>query len=159
MSEIIIDGRKIGPEHPLYMVAELSANHNGKLQKALDTITKAKACGADAVKLQTYTADTMTIDSDHEDFCIQGGLWDGYKLYDLYKEAETPFEWHKTMFDHARKIGITCFSTPFDETAVNLATAIKNCINPENNRNYSRNISNVKKKYSWSRFVKKINIS
>ena len=120
MSEIIIDGRKIGPEHPLYMVAELSANHNGKLQKALDTITKAKSCGADAVKLQTYTADTMTIDSDHEDFCIQGGLWDGYKLYDLYKEAETPFEWHKTMFDHARKIGITCFSTPFDETAVNL---------------------------------------
>ena len=120
MSEIVIDGRKIGPEHPPYMVAELSANHNGKLQKALDTITKAKACGADAVKLQTYTADTMTIDSDHEDFCIQGGLWDGYKLYDLYKEAETPFEWHKTMFDHARKIGITCFSTPFDETAVNL---------------------------------------
>ena len=120
MSEIVIDGRKIGPEHPPYMVAELSANHNGKLQKALDTITKAKACGADAVKLQTYTADTMTIDSDHEDFCIQGGLWDGYKLYDLYKEAETPFEWHKTIFDHARKIGITCFSTPFDETAVNL---------------------------------------
>jgi len=120
MSEIVIDGRKIGSEHPPYMVAELSANHNGKLQKALDTITKAKACGADAVKLQTYTADTMTIDSDHEDFCIQGGLWDGYKLYDLYKEAETPFEWHKTMFDHARKIGITCFSTPFDETAVNL---------------------------------------
>ena len=120
MSEIVIDGRKIGPEHPPYMVAELSANHNGKLQKALDTITKVKACGADAVKLQTYTADTMTIDSDHEDFCIQGGLWDGYKLYDLYKEAETPFEWHKTMFDHARKIGITCFSTPFDETAVNL---------------------------------------
>jgi len=120
MSEIVIDGRKIGPEHPPYMVAELSANHNGKLQKALDTITKAKACGADAVKLQTYTADTMTIDSDHEDFCIQGGLWDGYKLYDLYKEAETPFEWHKIMFGHARKIGITCFSTPFDETAVNL---------------------------------------
>ena len=120
MSEIVIDGRKIGSEHPPYMVAELSANHNGKLQQALDTITKAKACGADAVKLQTYTADTMTIDSDHEDFCIQGGLWDGYKLYDLYKEAETPFEWHKTMFDHARKIGITCFSTPFDETAVNL---------------------------------------
>jgi len=120
MSEIVIDGRKIGPEHPPYIVAELSANHNGKLQKALDTITKAKACGADAVKLQTYTADTMTIDSDHEDFCIQGGLWDGYKLYDLYKEAETPFEWHKTIFDHARKLGITCFSTPFDETAVNL---------------------------------------
>jgi pseudaminic acid synthase len=120
MSEIVINGRKIGASYPPYVIAELSANHNGKLQKALDTITKAKACGADAVKLQTYTADTMTIDSDREDFCIQGGLWDGYKLYDLYKEAETPFEWHKIMFDHARKIDITCFSTPFDETAVDL---------------------------------------
>jgi len=120
MSEIAINGRKIGVNHPPYIIAELSANHNGKLQKALDTITKAKACGADAIKLQTYTADTMTIDSDHEDFCIHGGLWDGYKLYDLYKEAQTPFEWHKAMFDHARKIGITCFSTPFDETAVDL---------------------------------------
>lgn len=120
MSEIIINGRKIGANYPPYVIAELSANHNGKLQKALDTISKAKSCGADAVKLQTYTANTMTIDSDHEDFCIKGGLWDGYKLYDLYQEAETPFEWHKAMFDHARKIGITCFSTPFDETAVDL---------------------------------------
>jgi pseudaminic acid synthase len=120
MSEIIINGRKIGAGYPPYVIAELSANHNGKLQKALDTITKAKSCGADAVKLQTYKADTMTIDSDHEDFYIQGGLWDGYKLYDLYKEAETPFEWHKAMFDHARKVDITCFSTPFDETAVDL---------------------------------------
>ena len=120
MSEIVIDGRKIGADYPPYVIAELSANHNGKLQKALDTITKAKDCGADAIKLQTYTADTMTINSNHEDFCIQGGLWDGYKLYDLYKEAETPFEWHKAMFDHARKIDITCFSTPFDETAVDL---------------------------------------
>lgn len=120
MKEIIINGRTIGAKYPPYVIAELSANHNGKLQKALDTITEAKACGADAVKLQTYTADTMTIDSDHKDFCIQGGLWDGYKLYDLYKEAETPFEWHKAMFDHARKIDITCFSTPFDETAVDL---------------------------------------
>jgi pseudaminic acid synthase len=120
MSEIIINGRKISAAYPPYVIAELSANHNGKLQKALDTITEAKTCGADAVKLQTYTADTMTIDSDYEDFNIKGGLWDGYTLYDLYKEAETPFEWHKTMFDHARKIGITCFSTPFDETAVDL---------------------------------------
>jgi len=120
MSEIVINGRKIGANHPPYVIAELSANHNGSLQKALDTITKAKACGADAIKLQTYTADTMTIDSDHEDFCIQGGLWNGYKLYDLYKEAETPFEWHKFMFEHARKIEMTCFSTPFDETAVDL---------------------------------------
>jgi pseudaminic acid synthase len=120
MKEIVINGRKIGISHPPYVIAELSANHNGVLQKALDTISQAKACGADAVKLQTYTADTMTIDSDNEDFMIKGGLWDGYKLYDLYKEAHTPFEWHKTMFDHAREIGITCFSTPFDETAVDL---------------------------------------
>jgi len=120
MPEIVINGRMIGSDYPPYIIAELSANHNGELQKALDTITKAKACGADAIKLQTYTADTMTIDSDNDDFYIHGGLWDGYKLYDLYKEAQTPFEWHKAMFDHARKIGITCFSTPFDETAVDL---------------------------------------
>jgi len=120
MSEIVINGRMIGSNHPPYIIAELSANHNGKLQKALDTITKAKACGADAIKLQTYTADTMTINSDHDDFRIHGGLWDGYKLYDLYKEVQTPFEWHKAMFDHARKVGVTCFSTPFDETAVDL---------------------------------------
>jgi len=120
MSFISIDGRKIGPEYPPYIIAELSANHNGVLQKALDTISAAKKNGADAIKLQTYTADTMTIDSDEEDFFIRGGLWDGYKLYDLYKEAQTPFEWHKAMFDHARKIDITCFSTPFDESAVDL---------------------------------------
>ena len=120
MSEIIIDDRKIGASHPPYVIAELSANHNGVLQKALDTILAAKSCGADAIKLQTYTADTMTIDSDNEDFCIKGGLWNGYKLYDLYKEAQTPFDWHQAMFKHARDIGITCFSTPFDETAVDL---------------------------------------
>lgn len=120
MSHIEINGRKIGQKFPPYILAELSANHNGVLQKALDTITAAKRCGADGIKLQTYSADTMTIDSDLDDFLIKGGLWDGYKLYDLYKEAQTPFEWHKAMFDHARDIGITCFSTPFDETAVDL---------------------------------------
>jgi len=120
MSFITIDGRKIGPDYPPYIIAELSANHNGVLQKALDTITQAKKCGADSIKLQTYSADTMTIDSDAEEFYIRGGLWDGYKLYDLYKEAQTPFEWHKAMFEHAREIDITCFSTPFDETAVDL---------------------------------------
>ncbi|MDC6455601.1 pseudaminic acid synthase [Candidatus Pseudothioglobus singularis] len=120
MSDIVINGRKIGSSYPPYIIAELSANHNGKLQMALDTIARAKTCGADAIKLQTYTADTMTIDSDCEDFFIKGGLWDGYTLYDLYKKAETPFEWHKTMFDFARKVDITCFSTPFDETAVDL---------------------------------------
>ena len=120
MKDIIIDGRPIGVGHPPYVIAELSANHNGSLQRALDSISESKARGADAIKLQTYTADTMTIDCDSEDFMIRGGLWDGYKLYDLYKEAQTPFEWHKAMFDHARDIGITCFSTPFDETAVDL---------------------------------------
>ena len=120
MNEININGRNIGFNYPPYVVAELSANHNGLLQRALDTILAAKNCGADAIKLQTYTPDTITIDSDKDDFLIKGGLWDGYKLYDLYREASTPFEWHKAMFDYARKIGITCFSTPFDETAVDL---------------------------------------
>ncbi|MFC6379994.1 pseudaminic acid synthase [Psychrobacter glacincola] len=120
MSYIDIAGRKIGQDFPPYILAELSANHNGVLQKALDTITAAKNCGADAIKLQTYSADTMTIDCDTEDFMINGGLWDGYKLYDLYKQAQTPFAWHKEMFEHARNIGVTCFSTPFDETAVDL---------------------------------------
>lgn len=120
MSFISIEGRKIGKNFPPYIIAELSANHNGQLQKALDTISEAKKRGADAIKLQTYSADTMTIDCDSDEFLIKGGLWNGYKLYDLYEEAQTPFEWHKAMFDHARNIGITCFSTPFDETAVDL---------------------------------------
>ncbi|MCH1613328.1 MAG: pseudaminic acid synthase [Flavobacteriales bacterium] len=115
-----INDRIIGPDQPPYIIAELSANHNGSLERALRTIDEAKHCGADAIKLQTYTADTMTIDSDSPEFMIKGGLWDGFKLYDLYKWAETPYEWHEAMFAHARKIGITVFSTPFDETAVDL---------------------------------------
>ncbi len=120
-----INGRAIGSEYPPYIIAELSANHNGSIERALETIDAAKKCGADAVKLQTYTPDTMTIDCDKSDFLIKGGLWDGYKLYDLYKWAQTPFEWHQAMFDHARKIGITVFSTPFDETAVDLLTSLQ----------------------------------
>ena len=115
-----IEGRKIGPNHSPFIIAELSANHNGDLDRALETIVMAKEMGADAIKLQTYTPDTMTINCDAEDFQITGGLWDGYNLYDLYKWAQTPFEWHQAMFAKAREIGITVFSTPFDETAVDL---------------------------------------
>ena len=115
-----INDRLIGIDQPPFIVAELSANHNGSLDRALKTIEEAKLCGADAIKLQTYTADTMTIDCDLPDFKVKGGLWDGYKLYDLYKWAETPYHWHEAMFSHANKIGITVFSTPFDETAVDL---------------------------------------
>lgn len=102
-----------------YIIAELSANHNGSLQNALDTIKAAKEVGANAIKLQTYTADTITLDSDNEEFIIKGGtLWDGKKLYDLYKEAYTPWEWHKELFTYARSIDIDIFSSPFDKSAV-----------------------------------------
>ena len=117
---LVIDGCHIGHTEPPYIIAELSANHNGSLQKAIETIKTAKDCGASAIKLQTYTADSMTINCDKKDFLIEGGLWDGYKLYDLYREASTPYEWHKELFDFANSIGITIFSTPFDEEAVDL---------------------------------------
>jgi len=121
MNKIIdIDGTLIGDGQPPYIVAETSANHNGSLERAKEIMWSAKTCGANAIKLQTYTADTITIKSDHQDFIIKGGLWDGKTLYDLYKWAETPFEWHKPLFDYARSIDLTCFSTPFDETAVDL---------------------------------------
>jgi len=119
-----INGRKIGKGHPPYIIAELSANHNGSLERAFETIKAAHESGAHAIKIQTYTADTMTIDCDREDFMIHGGLWDGYKLYDLYKWAETPFEWHKAIFDYAASLGITIFSTPFDESAVDLLESL-----------------------------------
>jgi len=117
---IAIDGKQIGAGYPPYIIAELSANHNGSLEKAKATILAAKESGANAIKLQTYTADTMTIDCDHDEFMLKGGLWDGYKLYDLYEWAHTPYEWHEELFRYAKAIGITLFSTPFDETAVDL---------------------------------------
>lgn len=102
-----------------FIIAELSANHNGNLQNALDTIKAAKEVGANAIKLQTYTADTMTLDCDKEDFIIKGGtLWDGKKLYNLYQQAYTPWEWHKELFEYARSINIDIFSSPFDKSAV-----------------------------------------
>lgn len=117
---ITIAGRPISRQHPPYIIAELSANHNGKLETALRIIDEAKAAGADAVKLQTYRPDTITLDCDSEEFKIKGGLWDGRTLYELYEEAHMPWEWHKPLFDHARKVGIPIFSSPFDTTAVDL---------------------------------------
>ena len=104
---------------PVYIIAELSANHNGSLKRAKQTIRAAAEAGADAIKLQTYTADTLTIDCDNEYFRIQGGtLWDGRTLYDLYKEAYTPWEWHAELQKEAQARGLDFFSTPFDDTAV-----------------------------------------
>ncbi|WP_260799260.1 pseudaminic acid synthase [Chromobacterium vaccinii] len=118
--KIEIAGREIGSSFSPYMIAELSANHNGHLENALRLIEEAKKAGADAVKLQTYKPDTITLNCNSEDFCIHGGLWDGRTLYDLYEEAHMPWEWHKPLFDYASKLGITIFSSPFDRTAVDL---------------------------------------
>ncbi len=117
---IQINNRKISTNYSPYVIAELSANHNGSISIAKESIKTAKDFGADAVKIQTYTADTMTLNCDKEDFIIKSGLWKGYKLYDLYKEAHTPFEWHHELFSFAKEIGITLFSSPFDESAVDL---------------------------------------
>lgn len=117
---ITIAGRAISAEHSPYIIAEVSANHNGKLDIALRLIEEAKKAGADAVKLQTYTADTITLNASTEDFQIRGGLWDGKTLYELYREAHMPWEWHRPLFEHARKVGIPIFSSPFDRTAVDL---------------------------------------
>ena len=122
---LTIAGRPVGPGHPPYIVAEMSGNHNGRIERALAILDAAKAAGADAVKLQTYRADTITIDHDGPDFRVGKGLWEGQRLYDLYQEAHTPWEWHEPIFRHAREIGIAVFSAPFDPTAVDLLEALE----------------------------------
>jgi pseudaminic acid synthase len=107
------------------VIAEISANHDGSIDKAKDLILAAKNSGADGVKLQTYTPDTMTIDCKSDDFSISGGLWDGYNLYELYKKAHTPFEWHEELFLFAKELDLLCFSSPFDETAVDLLESLQ----------------------------------
>lgn len=120
MTCIQIAHRTIGPGQPPYIIAEMSGNHNGEIARAMRLIDAAADAGADAVKMQTYTADSMTIDSMTPGFVIEGGLWAGRSLYDLYKEAATPYEWHPALFAHARQRGITLFSSPFDHHAVKM---------------------------------------
>ena len=121
---ISIDGRIIGKGAPPYMIAELSGNHEGRIEHALNMIEAAAKCGVDAVKIQTYRADTITIDHDGPEFRLEGGLWKGRTLYDLYEEAHTPWEWHKSLFQKAKEVGVTLFSSPFDETAIELLESL-----------------------------------
>lgn len=124
MLSIRIDHREISSQQPPYIIAELSANHHGSLERAKQIILAAKEAGADAVKLQSYSADTITLNSTAEDFMIRGGLWDGQNLYELYEQAQMPWEWHKPLFDYAKELGITIFSSPFDFSAVDLLEAL-----------------------------------
>lgn len=118
MPHITINGRRIGPGEPTYIIAEMSANHNQDFDRAVEIIRAAKEAGADAVKLQTYTADTMTLDSDKEPFRIKGTIWEGQNLHALYREAYTPWDWQPKLKDAANELGMDLFSTPFDFTAV-----------------------------------------
>jgi pseudaminic acid synthase len=120
MNEIIVEGRKIGPNHRPFIIAEMSGNHNQSLERALEIVEAAAKAGVDALKIQTYTADTMTLNLENPEFKIEdsNSLWKGNTLYQLYQQAYTPWEWHKPIFDRARELGMIPFSTPFDETAV-----------------------------------------
>ncbi len=122
---IEINGRRIGPGEPVYIIAEISANHGQSFAQAVELIRAAKSCGADAVKLQTYTADTLTLDCDKEHFKIRGTLWDGRTLHELYREAFTPWEWQPRLKKIAESLGLTLFSTPFDASAVDFLQAME----------------------------------
>lgn len=117
---IVIEGRRISASEPPYVIAEMSANHNGSIDRAFEIIAAAKAAGADALKIQTYRPETITLDGSGDEFTIQGGLWAGRTLYQLYEWAHTPWDWHAALFAKARELGITLFSSPFDATAVDL---------------------------------------
>ncbi|TXF77523.1 pseudaminic acid synthase [Chryseobacterium sp.] len=120
-----IENIEISSSSPVFIIAELSANHNGSLETAIETIRAAKRAGADCIKLQTYTADTMTIDCDKDDFIIKGTIWEGQNLHKLYQEAYTPWEWHEELMRVAKEEGLVCFSSPFDKTAVDFLETLK----------------------------------
>lgn len=124
MNYFKINDRKIGPGYPAYIIAEMSANHAGSMERAKELIHQAKSCGADCIKIQTYTPDTLTIDCSNEYFQIHGGTWDGENLYSLYGKAFTPWAWQKELKEEAERVGIDFFSTPFDETAVDFLEEI-----------------------------------
>lgn len=119
-----INNFEIKEDSPVFIIAELSANHNGSLKNAIETIRAAKRAGADCIKLQTYTADTITIDSNKDDFLIKGTIWEGKNLYKLYQEAYTPWEWHAEIFKIAKEEGLICFSSPFDNSAVDFLESL-----------------------------------